>query len=73
MLPTIATRWQDGAVPVAEDLQAPARERILNPLTDGLGRSAIAHEHRLLSAARPALPFLNWKLVFTPRYRNKDR
>jgi len=27
---------------------------------DGLGRSAKAHEHRLLSSARPALPFLNW-------------
>ena len=51
-------------MPVAEDLQAPARERILNPLTDGLGRSAIAHEHRLLSAARPALPFLNWLGMF---------
>ena len=51
-------------MPVAEDLQAPARERILNPLTDGIGRSAIAHEHRLLSAARPALPFLNWLGMF---------
>ncbi len=51
-------------MPVAEDLQAPVRERILNPLTDGLGRSAIAHEHRLLSAARPALPFLNWLGMF---------
>ena len=45
-------------MPVAEDLTAPVRERILNPLTDGLGRSAIAHEHRLLSAARPELQFL---------------
>ena len=51
-------------MPVAEDLQRPVRERILNPLTDGLGRSAIAHEHRLLSAARPALPFLNWLGMF---------
>jgi cytochrome P450 len=51
-------------VPVAEDLQAPTRDRILNPLTDGLGRGAIAHEHRLLSAARPALPFLNWLGMF---------
>ena len=47
-------------MPVAEDLVAPRRERVLNPLLDGIGRSAIAHEHRLLSAARPALPFLNW-------------
>ena len=51
-------------MPVAEDLEAPARERVLNPLTDGLGSSAIAHEHRLLSAARPALPFLNWLGMF---------
>ncbi len=29
-------------------------------MLDGLGRSAKAHEHRLLSSARPALPFLNW-------------
>jgi cytochrome P450 len=47
-------------VPVAEDLNAPTRERRLNPLTDGFGSSAKAHEHRLLSAARPALPLLNW-------------
>ncbi|NYF10047.1 cytochrome P450 [Leifsonia sp. AK011] len=47
-------------MPVAEDLTAPTRERTLNPLLDGLGRSARAHEHRLLSAARPALPYLNW-------------
>lgn len=47
-------------MPTAEDLVAPVRERRLNPLTDGLGTSARAHEHRLLSAARPALPFLNW-------------
>ena len=47
-------------MPVAEDLLPVARERTLNPLTDGFGRSARAHEHRLLSAARPALPFLNW-------------
>jgi len=51
-------------MPVAEDLVAPARERVLNPLTDGLGRSARAHEHRLLSAARPALPVLNWLGMF---------
>lgn len=47
-------------MPVAEDLSAPVRERTLNPLTDGIGSSARAHEHRLLSAARPALPVLNW-------------
>jgi cytochrome P450 len=47
-------------MPVAEDLVAPRRERHLNPLTDGLGRSGRAHEHRLLAAARPALPVLNW-------------
>lgn len=47
-------------MPVAEDLIAPARERSLNPVLDGIGRSARAHEHRLLSAARPALPYLNW-------------
>lgn len=40
------------------------RERTLNPLTDGIGGSARAHEHRLLSAARPALPFLNWVGMF---------
>ncbi|MFM9877881.1 MAG: cytochrome P450 [Rhodoglobus sp.] len=51
-------------MPVAEDLVAPARERVLNPLTDGMGRSARAHEHRLLSAARPALPVLNWLGMF---------
>lgn len=47
-------------MPVAEDKTAPRRERTLNPLTDGFGSSAKAHEHRLLSAARPALPLLNW-------------
>lgn len=51
-------------MPVAEDLTAPVRERTLNPLTDGIGGSARAHEHRLLSAARPALPFLNWVGMF---------
>ncbi|MDO7883237.1 cytochrome P450 [Salinibacterium soli] len=47
-------------MPVAEDLIAPTRERVLNPVLDGFGLSARAHEHRLLSAARPALPYLNW-------------
>jgi len=51
-------------VPVAEDLTAPVRQRTLNPLTDGIGSGARAHEHRLLSAARPALPFLNWVGMF---------
>lgn len=37
---------------------------MLNPLTDGRGRGARAHEHRLLSAARPALPWLNWVGMF---------
>ena len=51
-------------MPVAEDLRPVRRERTLNPFTDGIGRSARAHEHRLLSAARPALPFLNWIGMF---------
>lgn len=46
-------------MPVAEDLDAAPRERRLR-LLDGIGSSAAAHEHRLLSAARPALPVLNW-------------
>jgi len=51
-------------VPVAEDLKPAVRERTLNPITDRFGNSARAHEHRLLSAARPALPFLNWVGMF---------
>jgi cytochrome P450 len=51
-------------VPVAEDLEAPVRGRTLNPITDGFGSSAKAHEHRLLTAARPALPYLNWLGMF---------
>lgn len=47
-------------MPVAEDLSAPPRERRLSLWRDGIGNSAAAHEHRLLSAARPALPVLNW-------------
>jgi cytochrome P450 len=47
-------------MPVAEDLDAPPRERRLSLWRDGLGTGAAAHEHRLLSAARPALPLLNW-------------
>lgn len=46
--------------PVAEDLSAPPRERRLSLWRDGIGTGAAAHEHRLLSAARPALPVLNW-------------
>ncbi|MGV8883469.1 MAG: cytochrome P450 [Rhodoglobus sp.] len=51
-------------MPVAADLRPPQRERVLNPVLDGFGSSAKAHEHRLLSAARPALPFLNWIGMF---------
>ena len=47
-------------MPVAEDLEAPVRERRLSLMRDGWGDSAAAHEHRLLRAARPALPVLNW-------------
>ncbi|WP_350346920.1 cytochrome P450 [Agromyces sp. G08B096] len=47
-------------MPVAEDLAPLARERRLSLIGDGLGRGAEAHEHRLLRAARPALPVLNW-------------
>jgi len=47
-------------MPVAEDLEAPVVERRLSLLRDGWGSSAAAHEHRLLRAARPALPVLNW-------------
>lgn len=47
-------------MPVAEDLSAPPRERRLSLWRDGIGTGAAAHEHRLLSAARPALPVLNW-------------
>lgn len=47
-------------MPVAEDLEAAPRERRLSLLRDGIGNGAAAHEHRLLAAARPALPLLNW-------------
>ncbi len=47
-------------MPVAEDLVAPVRERRLAPWRDGRGDGAAAHEHRLLAAARPELPWLNW-------------
>ncbi|MHC5797387.1 cytochrome P450 [Lacisediminihabitans sp. FW035] len=51
-------------MPVAEDLTAPVRERRLAPWRDGRGQGATAHEHRLLVAARPALPWLNWVGTF---------
>ncbi|GAB3601685.1 cytochrome P450 [Microbacterium tumbae] len=47
-------------MPVAEDLAPPVRERRLRLVRDGWGSSPEAHEHRLLRAARPALPVLNW-------------
>src|SRR3954451_6308612 len=47
-------------MPVAEDLEASTVERRLSLIRDGWGKSAKAHEHRLLRAARPALPVLNW-------------
>ncbi|CAN5362090.1 cytochrome P450 [soil metagenome] len=47
-------------MPVAEDLAPLARERRLALFRDGWGSGAKAHEHRLLRAARPALPILNW-------------
>jgi cytochrome P450 len=47
-------------MPVAEDLEAPVRERRLSLVRDGWGSGAKAHEHRLLRSARPALPILNW-------------
>ncbi|MES2171767.1 MAG: cytochrome P450 [Actinomycetota bacterium] len=51
-------------MPVAEDLVSPVHERRLAPWRDGIGSSASAHEHRLLAAARPALPWLNWLGTF---------
>jgi cytochrome P450 len=47
-------------MPVAEDQDAPPRERKLSLWRDGWGAGAAAHEQRLLTAARPALPVLNW-------------
>jgi cytochrome P450 len=47
-------------MPVAEDLDAPVRGRRLSLIRDGWGSGPEAHEHRLLRAARPALPVLNW-------------
>ncbi len=47
-------------MPVAAELDAAPRERRIRLIADGIGSSAAAHEHRLLRAARPALPVLNW-------------
>lgn len=46
-------------MPVAAELETGRPERRLSPW-DGVGSGAAAHEHRLLRAARPALPVLNW-------------
>ncbi len=47
-------------MPVAAELDAAPRERRIRLIADGFGNGAAAHEHRLLRAARPALPVLNW-------------
>jgi len=47
-------------VPVAAEQDAAPRERRIRLIADGFGSGAAAHEHRLLRAARPALPVLNW-------------
>lgn len=47
-------------MPVAAELDAAPRERRIRLIRDGIGSGAAAHEHRLLRAARPALPLLNW-------------
>jgi len=47
-------------VPVAAEQDAAPRERRIRLIADGVGSDAAAHEHRLLRAARPALPVLNW-------------
>lgn len=47
-------------VPVAVERESAPRERRIRLLGDTFGRSAEAHERRLLSAARPALPLLLW-------------
>lgn len=47
-------------MPVAEERVAPKDGRRLSLLRDGFGSSAEAHEFRLLRAARPALPVLNF-------------
>lgn len=47
-------------MPVAAELDVAPRERRIRLIADGLGSGAAAHEHRLLRAARPALPLLNW-------------
>lgn len=47
-------------MPVAAELDSAPRERRIRLIADGIGTGAAAHEHRLLRAARPALPVLNW-------------
>ncbi|WP_394160993.1 cytochrome P450 [Galactobacter valiniphilus] len=47
-------------MPVREELSAAPVERRLRLFADGRGQGAAAHEHRLMRAARPALPVLNW-------------
>jgi cytochrome P450 len=47
-------------MPVAAELDAAPRERRIRLIGDAIGSGAAAHEHRLLRAARPALPLLNW-------------
>lgn len=47
-------------MPVAAELDAAPRERRIRLFGEGIGSGAAAHEHRLLRAARPALPLLNW-------------
>ena len=47
-------------MPVAEEQRRAPRERRIRLFADARGKGAIAHERRLLAAARPALPVLNW-------------
>lgn len=47
-------------MPVAVERDPAPRERRIRLVRDALGSSAEAHERRLLSAARPALPLLLW-------------
>ena len=47
-------------MPVVAELDAAPRERRIRLFGEGIGSGAAAHEHRLLRAARPALPVLNW-------------
>lgn len=47
-------------MPVAIERESAPRERRIRLITDAFGQGAEAHERRLLSAARPALPLLLW-------------